>query len=114
MKPKPCTKRILSVEKNSKHLKSGIFKSFIDKTPSIFYIQRRNNLNRSYDNLKKGHDIFLRNKCEDKNAQRIFGVERKRVDKPHNYESESSKFKFCRRFNKQFACCSGKLVGTDI
>ncbi len=109
MKPKPCTKRILSVEKNSKHLKSGIFKSFIDKTPSIFYIQRRNNLNRSYDNLKKGHDIFLRNKCEDKNAQRIFGVERKRVDKPHNYESESSKFKFCRRFFHEKAINAKKI-----
>ena len=98
LKPKPCTKRILSVEKNSKHYKDGLFKSLIDKTPTTFQIQKRNDLNRSYDNIKRGHDIFLRNKFEDKNAQRIFGVERKRIDKHHNYESDCPKFKFFKRF----------------
>ena len=109
MKSKPSTKRILSVEKNTKHLKGGIFKSFIDKTPSTFHIQKRNNFNRSYDNAKREHDIFLRNKCEDKNVQRLFGVERKRVDKPHNYESESGKVKFCRRFYLEKAINAKKI-----
>jgi len=87
----------LSVEKNSKNHKEGIFKQFIDKTPNIIPNKIGKNVNRSYDNMKKGHDIFLRDKNEDCKTERIFGVERKRIDKNHNYESDLPKYKFCRK-----------------
>ena len=97
IKSRPNTKKILSVEKNSKNHKEGIFKQFIDKTPNIFPNKIGKNVNRSYDNMKKGHDIFLRDKNEDCKTERIFGVERKRIDKNHNYESDLPKYKFCRK-----------------
>ena len=69
-KGRPCTKRILSVEKN---------------------------INRSYDNARKEHDIFLRDKNDDSKTFRIFGVERKKINKNPNYESDVPKFKFYRK-----------------
>ena len=97
IKSRPNAKKILSVEKNYKNYKGGIFKSLIDKTPNSFPNKSGKNVNRSYDNMKKGHDIFLRNKNEDCKTERIFGVERKRINKNHNYESDLPKYKFCRK-----------------
>ena len=69
----------------------------MSKTPFSFPVKRNKNINRSFDNLKREHDIFLRNKNEDCKVQRIFGVERKRINKNRNYESEIPKFKFSRK-----------------
>ena len=99
LKTKPCTKRILSTEKKIKYDdKNGIFKSFIYKTPCRFPVKNMKNLNSSYDYAKKEHDIFLRNKFEESENGRIFGVERKRINKNHNDESAIPKYKFNRRF----------------
>ena len=97
IKSRPIRRRILSAEKNSKNINDGIFQSFMSKTPYSFPVKRSKNINRSFDNLKREHDIFLRNKNEDCKVQRIFGVERKRINKNHNYESEIPKFKFSRK-----------------
>ena len=96
-KGRPCTKRILSVEKNIQKSNDGIFKSFIDKTPFQYPAKTKKNINRSYDNARKEHDIFLRDKNDDSKTFRIFGVERKKINKNPNYESEVPKFKFYRK-----------------
>ena len=98
IKSRPISKKILSTEKNSKNYKLGIFKSFIDKTPNLCPAKFMRNKNRSYDNLKRGHDIFLRNNKTVCKTESIFGVERKRRNKIHNYESDAPKFKFYRKF----------------
>ena len=98
IKSRPITKRILSTEKKEKNDNDGIFKSFIDKTPYTFPVKKRYNVYRSYENLKRGHDIFLRNKNEECKTERIFGVERKKINKNHNLESDIPKYKFCRKF----------------
>ena len=98
IKSRPISKKILSAEKNSKNYKSGIFKSFIDKTPNIRPDKFLKNKNRSYENLKRGHDIFLRNNQVVCKTDSIFGVERKKRNKIYNYESEAPKLKFYKKF----------------
>ena len=99
LKAKPCTKRILSAEKNSKYdINKGIFSSFIHKTPFQFPTKIKKYVNKSFDNNRKEHDIFLRDKNVDCNIERIFGVERKRMNKNNNYESDFPKFNFHKRF----------------
>lgn len=97
MKHKPCAKRILSAEKNKKSAINGIFKSFIDKTPFSFPVKIRKNINSSFDNSQRNNDIFLRNNNGQIETERIFGVERKRIDKNHNYESDLPKHKFQKK-----------------
>ena len=97
IKQKPCAKRILSAEKNKKSVNNGIFKSFIDKTPFSFPVKIRKNINRSFDNSWKDNDIFLNNNNDLIKTERIFGVERKRIYKNHNYESDFPKYKFQKK-----------------
>jgi len=97
IKQKPCAKRILSAEKNKKYAINGIFKSFIDKTPFSFPIKIRKNINSSFDNSQRKSDIFLINNNRHMETERIFGVERKRINKNHNYESDLPKFKFQKK-----------------
>ena len=83
--------------KKYKKSNDGIFKSFIDKTPFQYPAKIKKNINRSYDNARKEHDIFLRDKNDDSKTFRIFGEERKKINKNPNYESEVPKFKFYRK-----------------
>ena len=98
IKIKRSAKRMMSAEKKLEYdNKKGIFKSFIDKTPINFPNKKRKNINRSFDNIPKENDIFLRNKNIENSVERIFGVERKKISKNHNYESDIPRFKFSRR-----------------
>ena len=89
-------KKVYSMEKNSKDIKD-VFKSFITKTPSNYPVKSRNYCNRSYDNSKKEHDIFLLKNINEGKTERIFGVERKKIVKNHNYESDLPRLKFSKK-----------------
>ena len=104
IKEKPNKKKFFSIEKNLRYTSDGTYQSLIDRTPVILSIKGRKRLNQSFDSGNKpDNDLFLRQKINENKGIRLFGVERKKISKNHNFESEPEKYKFGRKhfFHKE-------------